>query len=169
MGGLTATVVASRYPNRLRGLILADPTFLTPQRQYEVYKSDVANQHCQILKRSREDLLSEMLLRHNHRTQEIIELLVQARFQTSIHAFEVLTPPNPDYIQLITTINVPTLLVVGDIGSVVSYEMAKELVNLNQHLKIAQITEAGHGLQYDQPEHFSNVINTFLLYISKDI
>jgi len=33
MGGMTAAVVASRNPKRLRGLILTEPTFLTPQRQ----------------------------------------------------------------------------------------------------------------------------------------
>ena len=49
MGGMTAAVVASRNPHRLRGLILADPTFLTPQRQREVHESDVADQHRRIL------------------------------------------------------------------------------------------------------------------------
>lgn len=37
MGGMTAAVAASRNPKRLRGLILADPTFLSLQRQREVY------------------------------------------------------------------------------------------------------------------------------------
>ena len=45
MGGMTAAVVASQNPKRLKGLVLADPTFLTPQRQREVYESDVADQH----------------------------------------------------------------------------------------------------------------------------
>ncbi|HEY5236055.1 MAG TPA: alpha/beta hydrolase, partial [Rhabdochlamydiaceae bacterium] len=35
MGGMTAAVVASRIPKRLQGLVLADPTFLTPERQRE--------------------------------------------------------------------------------------------------------------------------------------
>jgi len=52
MGGMTAAVVASRKPKRLRGLILADPTFLTPQLQRAVYESGVADQHRQILARS---------------------------------------------------------------------------------------------------------------------
>ena len=122
MGGMTAAVVASRNPKRLRGLVLADPTFLTPQRQREVHESDVADQHRRILNRPREDLLAEMRVRHSRRSREVIELFAQARFQTSIRAFEVLTPPNPDYMQLINTLDVPSLLVVGDVGSVVSPE-----------------------------------------------
>lgn len=53
MGGMTAAVVPSRSPKRLQGLVSIDPSFLTPQRQIEVYESDVADQHRQVLSRSR--------------------------------------------------------------------------------------------------------------------
>jgi N-formylmaleamate deformylase len=166
MGGMTAAVVASRNPKRFRGLVLADPTFLTPQRQREVHESDVADQHRRMLNRPREDLLAESRVRHNRRTREIIELFAQARFQTSIRAFEVLTPPNPDYVQLINTLDVPSLLVIGDVGSVVSAKVAAELAGLNHRLEVVQIAEAGHGVPYDQPERFSTVVQTFLRSVS---
>ena len=35
MGGMTAAVVASQHTTAIRGLILADPTFLSPQRSEE--------------------------------------------------------------------------------------------------------------------------------------
>jgi pimeloyl-ACP methyl ester carboxylesterase len=166
MGGMTAAVVASRNPKRLRGLVLVDPTFLTPKRQREVHESDVADQHRRILNLSREDLLAEMAGRHSRRSREVIELFAQARFQTSIRAFGVLTPPNPDYMQLINTLNVPSLLVVGDVGSVVTLDMATELAGLNQRLEVVQIEEAGHAVPYDQPERFSAVVQTFLRSVS---
>lgn len=162
MGGMTAAVVVSQNPKKLKGLILADPTFLTPQRQLEVYQSDVANQHLQILNRSKRDFLEESLKRHKHRSREVVEQFVQARFQTSIHAFEVLTPPNPDYLQLIKAIDIPSLLVIGDRDSVVSSEMAAELKTHNPYLKVMQILQAGHGVPYDQPKCFSSVVQAFL-------
>lgn len=166
MGGMTAALVASRASKRLRGLVLADPTFLTPQRQQEVHESDVADQHRRVLNRPREELLAEMKTRPRPRSSEMIELLAQARFQTSIRAFEVLKPPNPDYMQLIKSLDIPSLLVIGDVGSIVSHEMAIELALLNQHVQVAQIKEAGHGIPYDQPEHFSAVVQTFLHSLS---
>jgi pimeloyl-ACP methyl ester carboxylesterase len=166
MGGMTAAVVANRNPKRLRGLVLADPTFLTPQRQIEVYESDVADQHRQVLNRSREDFLAETRARHIHRSSELIELFVQARFQTSIHAFKVLTPPNPDYMQLINTIDIPSLLVIGGVGGVVSSEVAAELSRLNQRLEIVQIAEVGHAIPFDQSERFSSVVKAFLHSVS---
>ena len=162
MGGMTAAVVASRNPKRLRGLVLADPTFLTPQRQQEVYDSDVEDQHRRVLNRPKEELLAEMRARPRRRSCEVIELFAQARFQTSIRAFEVLTPPNPDYVQLIHTLDVPSLLITGDVGAVVSPKVAAELVGLNQRLEVIQIAEASQGVPYDQPEHFSTIVQTFL-------
>ncbi len=162
MGGMTASVVARESPKRLRGLVLVDPTFLSPQRQREVYESDVTAQHRRVLSRPREELLAEMQARPGRRSSEIIELLTRARFQTSIRALEVLTPPNPNYRELVKLLDLPSLLVIGDVGSIVSPEMAEELVLLNECLKIVQIKEAGHGIPYDQPERFSAVVQTFL-------
>jgi N-formylmaleamate deformylase len=166
MGGMTAAVVASRNPKRLRGLVLVDPTFLTLQRQHEVYESDVADQHRRILNGSREEFLAEIRVRHSRRSREVIELFAQARLQTSIHAFEILTPPNPDYIQLTGALDIPSLLIVGGIGSVISSEVAAQLAGLNQYLKIEQIAEAGHGIPYDQPDRLSAVVQTFLLSLT---
>ena len=166
MGGMTATVVASRNPKLLRGVILADPTFLTLQRQNEVYESDVVDQHCQILQQSKENFLAKSRVRHSHRSSELIELFVEARFQTRISAFEILKPPNPDYMQLISIINTPTLLIIGDIGSIVTLEMAIEFKRLNQYLEIVKIEEAGHGVPYDQPKRFSEVVQSFLRLVS---
>lgn len=167
MGGMTSAVVASRYPSLLKGLILADPTFLTPERQLEVHESDVVSQHRRILNGSKEDFLAEMMAR-NRRSSEIVELFVHARFQTTMSAFEILTPPNPSYLQLINDLATPSLLVIGDIGTVVTPEMAAELVELNQHLNVIQIAEASHAIPYDQPEHFSTVVRTFLRSVSSE-
>ncbi|MBA2369354.1 MAG: alpha/beta hydrolase [Candidatus Protochlamydia sp.] len=166
MGGMTAALAASQNPKRFRGLILADPTFLPLKRQWEVYNSDVVEQHRRILSQPKEHLLIEMKNRHTRRSDEIIEFIVQARFQTDIRAFEILTPPNPIYLELINTITIPCLLVMGDRGSVVDFEMAAQLSKLNQQLEVVQIKEAGHGLPYDQAEKFSDVVLTFLSTLS---
>ncbi len=162
MGGMTAALVANMQPQRLRGLILADPTFLTPERQREVHASDVAKQHRQILNQSKENYLLEARIRHSHRTQEIIELFAEARFQTSMHAFEILTPPTPCYTELISNLIVPTQLIIGDNGSVVSAEMAAELTKLNQHVQVTSIAGAGHAVPYDKPEQFAAIVQGFL-------
>lgn len=166
MGGMTAAVVASQYRKRLRGVILADPTFLTLEHQREIQESDVAEQHCRTLNQSKKDYLVDIQVRHFRRSQEVNELFAQARLQTNIRAFEILTPPNPDYKQLIRTLDVPSLLIVGGVGSVVTAEMVAEFTGLNKYLETIQIPEAGHAVPYDQPERFSAVVQTFLRSLS---
>jgi len=162
MGGMVAAVVASRLATAVRGVILADPTFLSPQRQREVYESDVIEQHRRLLSSDEKDVLTQARARHAHRTPEFIELVAEARLRTRIAAFDVLTPPNPEYAHLVSTIQVPMLLVIGDHGAVVSLETARELQNLNPRLRIEQVPHAGHGLPYDQPECFEAVVRSFL-------
>ena len=161
MGGMTAAVAASQLGSAIRGVILADPTFISPEWQREVYESDVTNQHRQLLSSDKRDLLAQSRLRHPHRSAELIELIAAARLQTHIHAFDVLTPPNPDYRELIRSIRTPILLVIGGRG-LVSLETAQALQCLNPCLSYEVIADGGHGLPYDQPERLGARVKAFL-------
>ena len=81
--------------------------------------------------------------------------------RTRLSAFDVLTPPNPVYQQLVSAIGVPILLAIAD-GGVVALETASELQRLNSGLRVEVIPDAGHGLQYDQPERFEAAVRVFL-------
>ncbi len=161
MGGMTAAVVASQLATAIRGVILADPTFLSLQRQREVHESDVVEQHRRLLSLDRPDVLAQARVRHAHRSPEFIELVTEARLKTRICSFDVLTPPNPEYRQLVGAIRVPILLVIADKG-VVSRETAQELQNLNPRVRVEQIQNAGHAIPDDQPERFEAVARSFL-------
>jgi N-formylmaleamate deformylase len=168
MGGMIAALVASHNPELLLCLILADPTFLSPKVQREIRDSEVADQHRRYLTMSLEDLVAEARSRHPDRSLDTIELLARARLQTSMAAFDVLTPPNPDYRQMVSAIKVPTLLVIGGSAGVVSPDVAADLKCLNPRVQVERIPEAGHGLHYDQPERFAVVVESFLRSIGND-
>jgi N-formylmaleamate deformylase len=99
--------------------------------------------------------------RHPNRSWESLELFARARLQTSMAAFDVLTPPNPDYKMLLSAIDVPSIIVFGDKG-VVSSVVAEELQRLNPRLQAEQIREAGHSVHIDQPECFAAVVGSFI-------
>jgi N-formylmaleamate deformylase len=153
MGGMVAAVVATRA--RLRGVVLVDPTFLSAERQRDVRDSDVAEQHRRVLGLARADVVADLRARHPRRPLEIIELLADARQATRLAAFDVLTPPNPDYRELMRAIDVPSLLVIGD-SPVVTLEQAAEL-----GVRVEQIRDAGHGVPFDQPERLAEVVAAF--------
>jgi pimeloyl-ACP methyl ester carboxylesterase len=161
MGGMTAAAVASRSSGVLRALILVDPTFLSPERQREVRDSDVADQHRRALGLQRSDLVAQARARHPRRSLEIVELQAEARLKTRMGAFDVLAPPNPEYRDVVSAIDVPSLLVIGD-DPVVTLEMATELRSLNPRVRIEQVRDAGHGLPFEQPERLRDVVVSFL-------
>jgi N-formylmaleamate deformylase len=163
MGGMTAAEVASKIGGATGGVILVDPTFLSPQRQREVFDSPVVEQHRRLLRRNKDDVVADIRARHPHRSAEMIELLAEARLHTGVSAFDVLMPPNPDYRQLVSAICVPVLLVIGDVraGAVVSLEAARELQAVNPRLRVEQIQGGGHGLPYDHPERLEVVARSF--------
>jgi pimeloyl-ACP methyl ester carboxylesterase len=162
MGGMTAAVVASRRAGIIRGLILVDPTFLGPERQREVFDSDVADQHRRALGLQKSDLVAGARARHPRRSLEIVELQADARLKTRMCAFDVLTPPNPEYRDVVSAIDVPSLLVIGDSSPVVTLAMASELRSLNHRVQIAQVQGAGHGLPFEQPAHLGELVVSFL-------
>jgi pimeloyl-ACP methyl ester carboxylesterase len=161
MGGMTAAVVASRGEGIIRGLILVDPTFLSPERQREVRDSDVADQHRCALGLQKSELVTQARARHPRRSPEIVELQAEARLKTRMGAFDVLTPPNPEYRGVVSAIDVPSLLVIGD-DPVVTLEIATELHSLNPRVRIERVQDAGHGLPFEQPERLGEVVMSFL-------
>lgn len=161
MGGMTAAVAALRSAGTLRGLVLIDPTFIDPDRQLEVWESDVADQHRRALATSRSALVAEARARHPHRSAEILELQVEARLATCQSALDVLAPPNPDFRDVVRAIDVPTLLVIGD-SPVVSLDLAIELSQINPLVSVEQIPNAGHGLPFDQPDQLARTVASFV-------
>jgi N-formylmaleamate deformylase len=161
MGGLTAAVVASLPETVISGLVLVDPTFISPEWQREAFESDVAAEHGHLLTLARSDLVARTHQRSPHRSAEMIEHLVDARLRTSLDAFAVLIPPNPDYRELVRLVRVPTLLVVGERG-IVSLDTAKELQQLNPLVCPELIADVGHGLPYDEPDRLGGIVLPFL-------
>jgi pimeloyl-ACP methyl ester carboxylesterase len=161
MGGMTAALAASQAPDVIRAVVLVDPTFLSPEWQREVRDSDVAEKHRRVLSLSKTEALAQARQRRTRRSSELVELLVEARQNTRMSAFDVLTPPNPEYHGLVSKIDAPILLVIRD-SPVVSLQTASELQRLNPRLQVEQIRDAGHAVPYDQPERLGSVVASFL-------
>ncbi len=165
MGGLTAAVVASERGASVTAMVLIDPTFISPQLQKEVHESNVGAEHKRLLKSSKADLLAQAQQRSPNRSAEMVQYLVDARLQTSINAFEVLTPPNPEWRSLVSAIKAPTLLMTAERG-IVSLETARELQRLNPLIQHQHVASAGHGMPYDEPERIGSMLALFLSQVA---
>ena len=138
MGGMTAAMVASQRGAAIHGVILADPSFLSLERQYEVFERDAIEQYRRHLSLDKQHVLPVAQVKHPHRRPEIVELVTEARLKARTGAFDVLVPPNPDYHQLVSATCVSMLLTIADYGAV-SLETAWELQKVNQRLRVERI------------------------------
>lgn len=161
MGGLTAAAVAARLGPAIGALVLVDPTFISPERQRQVFESDIVAEHRRALDQGRETLIGRMRRSHPHRSPDLLERLVDARLSTGPSALEVLAPPYPDFRALIGEVRARSLLLIGDRG-VVSLDLARELQTLNPRLCCRVVRDAGHGLPYDQPEAAGAAVAAFM-------
>ncbi len=167
MGGVTADVVAARARVALSGVVLVDPTFLTPARQREVHESDVAARHAASLGRRDDEGVADVRARHPGRSQEVVEQLWRARRATQRAAFDVLVPPAPDYRALVRALTVPSLLVVGDTEPVVEADVLDEIRRLRPEMRVEVVAGAGHGVPFDRPDRLAALVRGFLAALDR--
>ena len=167
MGGVTAGVVAARARVDLSGVVLVDPTFLTPARQREVHGSDVAARHAASLRRSDDEGIADLRARHPGRTAEVAALTWRARRATRPAAFDVLVPPAPDYRALVSALAVPSLLVVGDSEPVVEAVVLDEIRRLRPEIRVEVVAGAGHGVPFDQPDRLAALVRGFIAALDR--
>jgi pimeloyl-ACP methyl ester carboxylesterase len=161
MGGMTAAVVASRKLATLRGLVLIDPTFLTPKRQREVRDSEIDDAHRIALMMTKAELVRFARGLHPTRAGEVIELQAEARLRTRLAAFDVLTPPHPQYQDVVKAIAVPTLLVTGHREHAISPAASRELCRLNPLVRVEKVAASGEGLPFDRPRQLAELLVGF--------
>src|SRR5581483_10318103 len=125
-------------------------------------------EHEQLRTWARADLTAWARERSPHRSAEMIRHLVDARLRTSVDAFAILRPPNPDYRELVRLVRVPTLLIVAERG-VVSIDTARELQALNPLLCSELMADVGHGLPYDEPARLGGVVLSFLRRLASGV
>lgn len=164
MGGMTALLTSTMSPGSAGAIVLADPPFLSAGMQREIYDSYLSDHRHHVLDVTHEDLVSDLQRRHPSRSPEITGIIAAARRKTSLAAFEVLAPPNPDYRSLISSVDIPGLLVYGERG-IITPAVAEEIHKLNQRFRFEQMPGTGHGLHYDQPRRFADIVGQFLRFI----
>jgi pimeloyl-ACP methyl ester carboxylesterase len=167
MGGQIAMDFYRQFPDRVRGLVLADtfPAYETPEGV-----------------RAR-NAMADRLLKEGMRgyADEVLEKMVapyaDAQVKAHVHGMMTATSPQgaaaalraraarPDYRELLTTVTVPTLVVVGadDTYTPVSDAEAMHAALLDSTLRV--IDGAAHMPNLERPAEFNEALGTLLARI----
>ncbi|HLS89815.1 MAG TPA: alpha/beta hydrolase [Limnochordia bacterium] len=176
MGGITAAVVAKERPDLVRGLVLEDPAFVSRGGEQDVEREEARRargrewleNHKKLLETPLEQVIAARLEETPHWSREVVELWARSKHLTKLEAFALLEKGLPDYREVVTGIECPTLVVMGEVerGGIVSETMADELRALNPKVRCEKVAGAGHCVRYDRPEEFAALAKAFLRSLS---
>jgi 3-oxoadipate enol-lactonase len=167
MGGYVALAFSRRFPERLRGLILADTRAEadTPEGKANREKMIAfAQTHSsrEVLEQMLPRLVSARTRDHQPHVVEEIRTMAAAQSREGIIAALQAMRDRPGSTPLLQHINVPAVVIVGADDVLTPLEAAQNLVNGIGGAKLAVLAEAGHMSNLEQPEAFNDAVEEFL-------
>lgn len=167
MGGYTALAMWRQHRDRVRGLVLADTragadTATTRQRRRQLIA--VANEEGSLGVANAQipSLVGKTTREKQPDTYDAVHrMMAQAKPAAIVGAIEAMMG-RPDSTPMLTTINVPTLIVVGDedVPTPVKESRAMQAGIPGSHLQI--IAQAGHLSNMEKPAAFNHVLSEFI-------
>ncbi len=163
MGGSTAAHAAAMYGDKLRGVIFIDPPLREPGQgrdpdEVKKWRKGIAQKS----KWSLQDLMQEA--RQNGWDELEIEPWATSKQQVSPEVTEYVTAQRTHWRDLLPRIDVPALLVTGDVenGAIITPEIAKEAVDLLQLGQHKHIAGTGHNIHREDYTTCIDAIQAFL-------
>lgn len=175
MGAITASLVASEYPELVRATVLEDPVWRWPtspkksvadkQQLYEGWKSRLAY---------RKTLSVEESFIRGRRERplwsaEDHDSDVPAKHQVALQALDFIVEHESRWMEQVVKFQSPVLLVYGNtnLGGIVGPDIAAEARRLNGLVEPVQIPTAGHSIRREQFEDYLAVVREFLARIQR--
>ena len=172
MGGHVATIFAIKYPELVGSLVFADSAItFNPSREFDkrVFNYIMKGMN-QGLKSALKDWLSDPLFEpamKNPNVKKRLEKMVldghvaQEQDAFFLKATNAITPRPPPEKRL-SEINIPTLIIVGELDIPQFQENANILSSGIRTAKKVIISGAGHLSNMENPDEFNNVLLSFL-------
>jgi 3-oxoadipate enol-lactonase len=167
MGGYVALAMWRRHPKRVHGLILAD-TRATPDTEEGREKRKTMAQ----LARDRgvaavaDSMISNMVGKHTRETaphvvDNVYRMLASANVAGVVGALEAMRE-RPDSTPILPTIDVLTLIVVGEDDALTPVADAEEMHRAIYGSRLHVLARAGHVSNVERPAAFNHVLGEFL-------
>ena len=170
MGGYAAFAMLRHAARYVQGLILADtrPEADTPEGRRGAQENARARPGQGARRRWREEMIPKLLGETTRRTRpdvvDRVRSLVLSNSADAIAGAVRALMTRPDSTPLLSTIHVPTLIVVGDEDTVTPPAIAENMHAAIAGSELTVITGAGHLSNLEQPEAFNGALAHFLAH-----
>lgn len=167
MGGYVAFALWRRHRERIRGLVLADTragadTIETVGRRRELIEIAETEGSTAVANRQIAGLIGKTT---RDKRPDIYDaahrMMAEASVEGIAGALEAMIA-RPDSSETCATIDVPTLVIVGDEDVPTPVKEARTLASLIAGSRLEILTQAGHLSNIERPAAFNTVVNEFL-------
>jgi 3-oxoadipate enol-lactonase len=167
MGGYVAFAFLRRYPERVRGLILADtrPQPDAPEGKAARFQSALTAQSQgagAIAEAMIGRLLSQKSMDEKRELVEAVKGIMQNTPVQGIAGDLMAMAERPDSVEMLSSINVPTLVIVGEVDGLTPPADSQLMAERIPGAKIEIIPGAAHLSNMEEPEHFNRAVRELL-------
>lgn len=167
MGGYIALAFARRHPDRLRGLILAD-TKAEPETDEAKANRDkmmaFAKEHgsAAVIDSMMGKMVSETTKADRPAVVAAVKQLASEQYPDGIVAALKALRDRPDAVPGLSTIRVPTLVIVGADDALTPPSAARKMVDAVPIARLEVLPSAGHLANLEVPDAFTGAVRGFL-------
>lgn len=167
MGGYIAFAYYKAYPDNVQGLILsntkAEADTQKAAAEREEYAQDVEKRGTvAVMDRQYAKFISKETQEHHQEIADQVKTWIGNDRPAVIAAALRAMAIRPSSEELLSLINVPTLVIVGEKDELISPESAQEMANKIANASVAVIPEAGHFSAVERPEEWATAVADFL-------
>lgn len=169
MGGMVATAFVAQHPEFAHAAIFEDPAWLAAeQMQSAEIRTQRADDWRRDLQATQALTPAEQIVKcraeHPLWSDGEVQLWAITKQQARVQVLEYIEHPPMDWRALVAAIQCPALLITGDAmtGVIISPQLAHEAQALNAHLRVAQVSDAGHSIHRDNFAGYMAAVNAFL-------
>jgi 3-oxoadipate enol-lactonase len=163
MGGYVALAISRKHPERLAGLLLADTraTADAPEGR-AAREAAIATVAAKGVGPYAEEFVPKLLAPANAKGREVMVALAALQSPTGIAGALAAMRDRPDGTKALKKIQVPTLVVVGALDTLIPPAESKKLAAAIPGAELIEIPNAGHLSSVDAPDPFANAIEQLL-------
>jgi 3-oxoadipate enol-lactonase len=165
MGGMVAQGLAVRYPELLRGLVLANTTSKYPQEAMPNWTQRIATVEAQGMP----GIVETVLERYFHAAFRAARVDTVSAYRDAVLRCDAQgyvacchAASSVDWIDRLCTVKLPTLIIAGALDVGAPPAMAQAIANRIEGSKFVVLDDAAHLSVVEQPEAFNKLVREFV-------
>lgn len=163
-GAVAAALVAASHLNLVSKLILEEPAWGTNWGGWERTTAGITEWFRAVVSMSRQELVALCKEENSLWPEEEIFLWADSKIQVSPHVVTTFKQREPAWMDIISRITCPLLLITGDPekGAVISRKDVSDMASVWNQGRAITIADTGHQVHYDRHEAFVDAAKIFL-------